>query len=159
MKRIALMLGLTLGLAAPAFADNDHDHHVTAANGIRIQHVWTAAGEEPALIRLEVINDRDAEVVLTGAKGDFAARILLTGTPLSASDNRMIDMEAVTIPAGRRLDMAPGGIYLRAEVLAAPLAIDAHHELHLHLDGNDITVGMEVLPPGTTRHPHAGHDH
>ncbi|MDO5646615.1 copper chaperone PCu(A)C [Paracoccus sp. (in: a-proteobacteria)] len=155
MKKAFAVLAL---LAAPAFAGDDHDHHVTEVDGIRIQHVWTVAGADPAPVYLEIINDSDVELTLTGAESDWA-EFALVGAWLSGGQSTAQGIDALRIAPGARMHLEPGGVSLMAGPLSEPLTVGDHLDIHLHFNDLEIEAEAEVFPTGTKRHPHAGHDH
>lgn len=153
MKRLALLALFV----SPAWAGDGHDHHVAETDGIRVQHVWTVAGTNPAPVWMEVINTSGHDIDLTGASAGWG-KLALEGVRLSGGQAVAEPIAELPIPAGARMALEPGGPGFMA-TLTGPLTEGAHLDLDLHFGDTKIETVVEVLPKAATRHPHAGHDH
>jgi len=64
---------------------------------------------------------------------------------------RMAPHGPVTVPAGGKVSLAPGGLHVMLMKTAAKVTAGARVPLHLHFDGGQrVSVQAEVVPPGQT---------
>lgn len=154
--RLALPLALTL-IATPLVAQ-EHDH-LSEAEGIRILHAWTNAGDTSDMrLYMEIENDRDAPVFLPGAETEAGATGSVVGAAMKADGDPM-PLPGIEIGAGRDLTLSPDTIYIQFED-AAPREEGNEVALHLLFQNlREVEVHAEILSPDARTHPHAGHAH
>lgn len=182
--RAVLILALAL-LTMPAFADDDdhnhddheehaeHDHddhdehahddddsdHLSELDGIRILHGWTTATEEDhAHVYVEIENNRDTAVSLTGAETNLTDQTMFVGAPLNPNDDP-VTIPQIDIAAGSEFDLSPETVYIELEELSAPLSEGDEFDIVLVFGEEEVELHVEVLEAGATQHPHAGHNH
>ncbi|MEM6695076.1 MAG: copper chaperone PCu(A)C [Pseudomonadota bacterium] len=152
--------------ATPALAGDDHNHdhshgeaeHLAELEGLRVLHVWAVPGEGAMQIYMEVENESDAAVTLTGGELHDGAELVLYATEVNASGGAVAIGE-IEIAPETEMDLAPDGLYLVAE--AAPeVSVGEIIEAHLEFAPlGELEVEIEIFAPGTRTHPHAGHNH
>ena len=146
-------------LATPLAAEDDHDDHLSEADGLRLLHGWTTAtARGPATVYLEIENTRDSAVILTGAHSEAAEGIEIMGIPLTAGADPMT-LPELEIAAGTTFDLTPESVYLTLNDLAGPLEEDGEIDVTLVFGEEEIELHVDVLEEGATQHPHAGHNH
>lgn len=162
LRILAPLLALA---AAPALADgpNEHHHdhaaHLAEAGDLRLLHAWAVEGSDPLLIFVEIENTGAEDVTLTGIHGDWGdfdlvAPVLQNGEPV------LVTLSELTIPAQSELHLEPGGAAIRALNLTEEAHEGHVEELDLHFTGDlEAEIDVEIMPRGTTKHPHAGHNH
>ena len=143
-------------VAAPAAAQDDHDH-LSEAGGVRILHAWTTAGSGPARIYMEIENEGEDAVSLTGGEIDGSAAILM-GAPMKAGGDPVV-LPGLEVAPGRALSLGPDSVYLEAagstpRTEGGELDLEIEIAPYGHLD-----VHVEILGDDATSHPHAGHAH
>lgn len=156
--RFALTLALTL-IAAPLVAE-EHDHdHLSAAEGIRVLHAWTNAGDTSEMrLYMEIENNRDAPIFLSGAETEAGAVGDVVGAAMKA-DGEPTPLPGMEIGAGRDLTLSPDTIYIQFED-AAPRKEGDEVALHLLFQNlHEVEFHAETLSPDARTHPHAGHAH
>lgn len=169
MMSLIALLGTTPALAdgpsdGHAHAGHDHAHgdeahHLTEAGDMRLIHAWAAEGATPLLVYVEIQNTGATEAVLTGAEADWASFDIVAPV-LRDGAAALVTLDDLPVPAQSTLDLAPGSVAIRAQDLAQDLHEGHVAHLHLHFaDGLAAEIDVEILPRGTTRHPHAGHVH
>ena len=154
--RFALILFSALS-AAPLSAE-EHDHLVEA-DGIHILHAWTNAGrQEDMRVYMEIQNNRDTPIFLTGAELEDGTTGQIVGAAMKADGDPM-PLPGIEIQAHRDLTLSPDTLYVR---LGGAAPSQEGDEIPLHLSFEDlpeIEIHVETLPSGAHAHPHAGHDH
>ena len=170
---------LSLFLAAPTWAEGDHDHedeaheshdhaedahdgedeeHLSEVAGLRLLHGWVAATDRPpARIFFEIDNERETAVTLVGASSDLGDLQLMGAPILAGGDPQPLD--PLPIPAGSEFELTPDAVYLELDGFEAPLVEGDHVDLVVLFEGEEIELHVEVLDAGATSHPHAGHNH
>lgn len=137
------------------------DEHVVELDGAEILHPWTRATDGPtAQVFLELHNDRDTPILITGGDAhEMAASVKLMGAPLSAEGEPILLPEMPVTP-GTALEMAPNGVYLLLEGLETPLEKGAEFEMHVQIEPfGEVEIHVEVEAADATQHSHAGHNH
>lgn len=158
MPGLLQTLALALGLGAfPGLAQ---------AAGIQVLDAWIQEGP-PSLdvlsAYMELENDSAQARTLVAVQSPIAERVEIHGTRIVEGVARMRQLERVSLPAGSRLNLAPGGMHLML-INAQPLRAGARSELELQFEnGERLRVPVEVRAPahrqaaGQGPAPHAGH--
>lgn len=155
-----LVLPLALALLATPIAAQDSDHdHLDEADGLRVLHAWTNAGESDEMrVYMEIENDRDTPVVLMGAETEAGAPGQLIGAAMKA-DGEPTPLPEMEIGAGRDLVLSPDTVYLQIDG-ADPRSEGGEVALHLLFrDHPEVEIHAEILSSDARTHPHAGHAH
>ena len=156
--RFALPLALAL-LATPLQAQHDDHDHLDEAEGIRVLHAWTNAGDSGEMrVYMEIENDRDTPVVLNGAETEAGATGQIIGAAMKAGGDPT-PLPEMEIGAGRDLTLSPDTLYLQID--GADLRSEGD-EVALHLlfrDSPEVAIHVETLSSDARTHPHAGHAH
>ncbi len=107
----------------------------------------TAPGQDTGGVFL-TITSPDADT-LTGAATDVARVVSLHRTTMSGNVMQMRQMATVTLPAGKPVSFAPGGMHLMLEGLRHPLQRGETIHLTLHLaHAGAVAVDVPVAGPG-----------
>jgi copper(I)-binding protein len=118
MRRAALLLLFVLSMTSPSFA---HEYKV---QDLTIGHPWSRAtpgGAKVGVVYITLIND-----------GKTADRLIKVSTPVAASASihssvqdgdimRMREVEGIEIPAGKEIELKPGGLHIMLMGLTRPL--------------------------------------
>lgn len=148
---------VALSLAVPALAEGD-DHHLSEAEGLRIQHAWGVETAGGVQVYMEIENNRDDTVTLTGGATEDGAELVLMATEVSAQGGTVAIGE-IPITGGSEMDLAPGGLYLWLDE-AGDVAVGDLVAAHVALNPvGEVEIEIEIMAPGTRQHPHAGHNH
>lgn len=174
---LALCLFPALAWAADDHDDHDHEHddhateeahedhahdadndegHLSEVAGVRLLHPWGVMHGADLHVYIEIQNGSGKEIVIVGgdsAHGDMS----LVATDPSNGEGQKIG--AIPVAADREMDFAPGELYLLLED-APDLHEGDHLEAHLKVEPmGEVEIEIEIYAPGTTEHPHAGHNH
>ena len=145
---LALALGLALGAAATASADD------VIAGDLTISGAWTRAtppGAPTAGGYLTITNKGSSDDTLVAVASPAAATSELHQM---AMDNGVMTMRAlpdgIVIPAGQSVTLAPDGYHVMLVTLAAPLKVGATVPLTLTFaHAGSVEVNLPVLPIGS----------
>ncbi|CUS48226.1 MAG: hypothetical protein HLUCCO02_07910 [Idiomarinaceae bacterium HL-53] len=92
-----------------------------------------------------VENNSAMDAFLIGADIDIAEVVEVHQHLHENGQMRMVQMEALVIPAGERVELRPGGYHLMLIGLKEPLVADTTHEMTLIFnDGTSIVVEVPV---------------
>ena len=159
MKRISIALAAGLTLAAGASWAHGHEHgHGQAAQvralstQVQARHCWVRLmpGRAPAAAYLELENQGEQTVQLTGASSPSYGRAMVHQSSDKDGMSHMSHADAVAVPAGGRLTLQPGAYHVMLEKPAAKLAIGESITLSLHLsDDTQVQTQCELRPPKT----------
>lgn len=161
---VGLAAAFAVSFCLPAIA---HDYRV---GDLRIDHPWSRATPPSARVGagyLSLRNDGAVADRLVAASSPAAARVEIHEMRMEGSVMRMREMaQGLSIPAGAKVELKPGGLHLMLMELKAPLAAgtDVPVTLVFERAGRvDVTLKVE---PATTRGPQphgspgaAGHRH
>lgn len=114
---------------------------------IELQNAWArpTAGQAPAAVYVTIENKSASDDRLTGASSDRAAMAMVHQTELVDGVSRMRMAGEINIPAGERIEMAPGGTHVMLEGLRAPLKAGDRFDLVLRFkQSGDKTVKVTV---------------
>ncbi|SFH34669.1 Copper(I)-binding protein [Palleronia marisminoris] len=146
-------------IASPLAAQHDDHDHLAEGDGIRVLHAWTNAGESDEMrVYLEIENDRDAPVFLTGAETEIGGTGQVVGAAMKA-DGDPTPLPGIEIAAGRDMTLSPETVYVQIDGVEPRNEGD---EVALHLlfrDSPEVEIHVETLSPDARTHPHAGHAH
>jgi hypothetical protein len=118
----------------------------TPKEGIEIRDAWTrsaARGGNGAVYFTVVNYDGDDELV--GASVEFAQAVEIHESRLVNDVMEMRMLESVSLPTGKRIEFAPGGLHIMLVNLTRDLEIGETIEVTLHFKNHaDILVKMIV---------------
>jgi copper(I)-binding protein len=116
---------------------------------IELHNAWArpTAGQAPAAVYVTIENKSGSDDRLTGAFTDRAAMAMVHQTELVDGVSRMRMAGEINIPAGERIEMAPGGTHVMLEGLRAPLKIGDRFDLVLRFKESGETVKVSVVKP------------
>ncbi len=156
MKRLLLA---ALLLAAPAFAEEDHEH-VFAIGGLEILHPWTNATDlGHALLFMELHNEGDAPVEIIGARIDGGPEGRLVGFRLRDGEMIFDPLPPVPVAPGKALLLSPDGLAIRFDGLSERLKEGHHWEVIVLTSAGELDVEVAIEPEDARMHGHAGHAH
>ncbi|REF72968.1 copper chaperone PCu(A)C [Paracoccus versutus] len=121
MKRFAIVLGLAVMLPLAAAAECAS----VSAGDLTVTGAWSRATigtARPAVFYVEIRNDGETGDRLTGIDTPVAAMPMLHRTVVKDGVASMPHAEAIDIPAGETVSLAPGGYHGMLMELTAPLA-------------------------------------
>lgn len=155
LPRCPRMTFRALGLATVLLA-------VPAAASAPAIHVegWARAGLANSAAYLSIHNGKRQPDRLLGASSPAARSASVHNTVLEGGVMRMRGAGALTLPAGGRIEMKPGGTHVMLMGLKAPLRPGTRLPLTLRFErAGTVNVTLPVLPPGTQapRTDHHGH--
>ncbi len=114
---LLLLLALAVTAAGPVRAEE------VRVGDIVVSDAWgrPSVGGSPAALYLTVRNEGTAPDRLVGVSTPAAGMAMLHESTMEGGVSRMRMLEAVELPAGQALVLAPGGIHIMLSRLAAPL--------------------------------------
>ena len=118
-----------------------------AAAEVEVEAAWARASAGPARAGAAYVAlvNRGPAAALVGVETPAAARAELHVHVMDGGVARMRRLEKVALPAGGRVDFAPGGLHVMLSGLAAPLVEGAEFPLTLRFaDGDSRTVAVRV---------------
>jgi hypothetical protein len=138
-----------LGLGAMSVPVAAHDFK---GGDIVVDHPWaraTVGTSRPGGAYMTLINKGKTADRLIGAESANAARVELHRSVMEGGMMRMLPVEAIDVPAGGEVDLAPGGYHLMLTGLKAPLAAGARVPLTLVFEkAGRIEAKVTVVPLG-----------
>ena len=145
---------------APLAVCAEEAAHVAEHDGIRALHGWTrATTRDTALVFVEIENNRQGPVTLTGLTTDIAADARLAGFRLSGRDAAYEELPAIVLDPGARIALEPEGAAFVLTGLRAPLLDGTHFDATLLFGDVTLPFEIEVLDANARQHGHAGHAH
>ena len=117
---------------------------------IQLQNAWArpTAGQSPAAVYVTIENKSASDDRLIGASSDRAAMAMVHQNELVDGISRMRMAGEINIPAGERIEMAPGGTHVMLEGLRAPLKTGDRFDMVLRFkESGDKTVKVVVGKP------------
>ncbi len=97
---------------------------------------------------------------LLSASADVAASVELHTMTMDGDVMRMRQVSDINVPAGKTVELKPGGLHIMLIGLKAPLANGSSFPLKLKFEkGGDVVVDMKVMSRPAAADPHAGHKH
>lgn len=123
----------------------------------------TVAGQPVGGAYLRLQNTGGAADRLLGASTSVAERVELHSMQMSGDVMRMRQVDAIELPAGATVDLAPGGLHLMLMGLKAPLRAGERLPLVLRFEkSGEVKTELVVGNRGTgaaASMPAHGHDH
>lgn len=135
---------------------------VLAQAAIKVESPWArptvqgqAAGGGYLRIVGGAVNDK-----LLAASADVAGRVELHTMTMDGNIMRMRPVDAIEVPAGKTVDLKPGGLHLMFMDLKGPLTTGASFALTLRFEkAGDRKVDVKVQPTAPASMPAAKSDH
>lgn len=118
-----------------------------AASEPIIESVWARPGEtgDNSAGYMEIQNDGDADLTLTGADGDVARVVEVHESRMEDGMMEMGEAEEVAVPAGESVQLEPGGFHIMLMDLSRDLEPGDEFNLVLQFDElDDIEVEVTV---------------
>lgn len=135
---------------------DEDDAHLTEMAGVRFLHPWGVMNGSDLQVYIEIDNTSEQELVLTGGETAHGDLRLVATDPSSGEG---MSIASIPVSAGREMDLFPGELYLLLKD-APDLHEGDHLEAHLVVAPlGEVGIEIEIYAPGTTEHPHAGHQH
>lgn len=156
-RRRAVLACAVLGCAATAAWAADA--------GVRARDAWarpTVPAQSVGGAYLTLENAGPAADRLLGASTPAAQAVELHSMQMDGNVMRMRQVEAIELPAGGSVALAPGGLHLMLMGLKAPLKAGDRLPLVLRLErAGELRTELRVSPtaPGGAAAMPAGHDH
>lgn len=133
------------------------------ADGLQVEAPWVRAGPPTARVMagyLTLHNNGETPREIVRVTSPAFARVEMHLSRIEDGMARMIPQDALRIPAGGKLELAPGGYHLMLFEPAAPLQVDDTVELTLHAgDGDRVQVKAVVRMPAAAGEDHSHHQH
>ncbi len=163
---LALSVGLPLSGMVPA-AHAQHQHaaqsHAYKAGAIEIVHPYaraTVAGQPAGGGYVALKNGGSSTDRLLSASADVSRTVELHSMKMEGDVMRMRQVEAIDLPAGQTVALAPGGLHLMFIGLKAPLQAGSRFPVKLKFEkAGEVTVEMEVQAAGASSSPATQHKH
>ena len=128
----------------------------TPAWALEASDGWMRAmppGQPTAAAYLTLNNGAEAPVRLVAARTDFAGRVEIHESSQVDGMWRMRQLDALVIPAGGSVTLAPGGAHLMLFGLTQPIREGDSLAITLELDnGETLPVTIDVVSPGSGHH-------
>jgi len=141
-------------------AGDDHSHHEGEHDGIRTVHAWTrATSSATALVFVDIENNSDHDVSVTGGETEIAESVELVGFQLKDGEPDYVVLPPVPIRAGTEMTLAPNGLALRLNGVREPLEQGTEHEIEIEFDFGHIEMFFQVEDADAMHHSHVGHQH
>lgn len=166
IRALAATVSAFVLLSQPVSADG-HDHeegersrHESEAHDVRAVHAWTrATSDMTALVFVEIENNADRDIAITGGESGVADSIELVGFQLKDGQPAYIALPPVPIKAGTAMTLTPDGLALRLNGVRQPLVKGEEHEIEIEFDFGHIGMLFQVEDADARNHSHAGHQH
>ncbi|KPV39050.1 hypothetical protein AN478_12090 [Thiohalorhabdus denitrificans] len=144
MKRSTGSVRLLLLLAGLVWAGAAH------AGDVEIREPWIRhmPGDTPSGGYFRIHNGTDSAVRLVAAESPAFRRIMLHRSGSEEGSSRMEHVDRVDVPAGGRVDFAPGGYHLMLMAPREELAVGEEVAVTLRfVGGREKTVSFPLRPP------------
>ena len=133
------------------------------AGELQVEDPWVRAGPPTARVMagyLTLHNHGETAREIVRVTSPAFARVEMHLSRIEDGMARMIPQDTLRIPAGGKLELAPGGYHLMLFEPAAPLQLDDEVELTLQAgDGATLSVSAVVRMPGEPNGDHSHHNH
>lgn len=124
----------------------------TLAQALKVEQAWarpTVQGQTAGGGFLRIVGGAGADR-LVSARADIAARVELHTMTMDGDVMRMREIDAIEVPAGRTVELKPGGLHLMFMDLKTPLAAGTRFPLTLRFEkAGEVRVEVPVqrMPP------------
>ena len=143
MKPISLFAGIALGLACLATQAQEFK-----LGAINIAHPYaraTSSGQSMGGGFLKLENSGGADDTLLSAGAEVAKAVELHLMSMEGDVMRMRQVEGIALPAGKTVELKPGGLHIMLMGLKAPLKAGDSFPLKLKFEkAGEVTVNMTV---------------
>lgn len=116
---------------------------------LTIEHAWsraTVGADRPAVFYVEITNSGDSDDALTGITTPVAGMPMLHETVVTDGAASMPHVMSVQVPAGKTVELAPGGYHGMLMGLTAALKEGDRFEVALTFEkAGQVTVPVEVV--------------
>lgn len=140
-----------LSLSAIAFAAHAHSFKL---GELTIGHPYarsTAPGQPAGGAYLSIRNAGTAGDKLVSASADVSKSVELHEMKMEGDVMRMREVSAVEVPAGKAVELKPGGLHIMLMGLKAPLKQGEKFPLKLKFEkAGEVTVTVNVEGPGAS---------
>lgn len=153
----AFAFALTLAAALPAPA---HDYTL---GDLKIGHPWSRATPPSAKVGagyLSIVNQGGVPDRLVAASSPAAGRVEIHEMRMDAGVMRMRELaQGLSVPAGQRVELRPGGLHLMLMDLAAPLREGSMIPVTLTFErAGRLEVELKIEPATARRSEHGGQE-
>lgn len=158
MNLMQTLLAATLGLAST----------LALAQSVKVEQPWarpTVQGQQGGGGFLRIVGGAAPDKLL-GARTDVAGRVEVHTMEMQGDVMRMREIGSLEVPAGKTIELKPGGLHLMFLDLKAPLANGSSFPLTLRFEkAGEVKVNVQVqsrAPAGSSAgkdHGHHGHKH
>ncbi len=161
--RTLSFIAVTLTLATASTAG----HAQAAATGLKVEAPWarpTVQGQAAGGGFLRIVGGPAGDK-LVAASADIAGRVELHTMSMDGNVMRMRQVDAIDVPAGKTVDLAPGGLHVMFMDLKTPLKTGSSFPLTLKFEkAGAVQVDVKVQPAapaaaGAAAKPAHQHDH
>jgi copper(I)-binding protein len=124
----------------------------TLAQALKVEQAWarpTVQGQTAGGGFLRIVGGTGADRLL-GARADISGRVELHTMTMDGDVMRMREVDAIEVPAGRTVELKPGGLHLMFMDLKTPLKAGSRFPLTLRFEkAGDVQVEVPVqrMPP------------
>lgn len=158
MKLKQTLLIITLGLASTA----------AFAQAVKVEQPWarpTVQGQQGGGGFLRIVGGAAPDKLL-GASSEIAGRVEVHTMEMKGNVMHMREIGSLDVPAGKTVELKPGGLHLMFMDLKTPLANGSSFPLTLRFEkAGEVKVNVQVqsrAPAGSSAgqdHGHHGKDH
>lgn len=160
---VALVLGSGIAVhATSALAQPSAGAPVIKAGSVSIQGPWARATAPGAAVGggFMVLENAGADDRLLGASSPVSASVELHTMSMENNVMRMREVPAIDLPAGKRVDLRPGGLHLMFIDLKAPLKVGEPFPVKLRFEkAGEVELMMSVESMGAMGGPAGGGMH
>ncbi len=139
-------------------------HAQTAPTGLKVEAPWarpTVQGQAAGGGFLRIVGGPAGDKLL-GASTDIAARVELHTMSMDDNVMRMRQIDSIDVPAGKAVDLAPGGLHVMFMDLKTPLKTGSSFPLTLRFEkagAVKVDVKVQPAPPAGTPAMKSEHKH
>ncbi len=137
-------------------------HAATSTRAVAVTRPYaraTAAGQSVGAGYLTLTNPGAADRLLS-ASAPVSQTVELHTMSMDGTVMRMRQVDAIELPAGRTVELKPGGLHLMLMGLKAPLAAGSQFPLTLRFEkAGEVTVQVKVEAAGASSAGHGDHGH
>lgn len=132
------------------------------AESLNISNAWVRQGPPTAQVLaayMTLENPGPQAIAITGASSPQFETVEIHRTEIVDGMARMIPQERLTVPAGGRVALEPGGLHLMLINAKQPLAADAVVRIELRLDGGGSVMVDAPVRADAGMHEDIDHSH